>query len=164
MKITTKHISNRPVTFVKHKPFASLLFGTGHYLSPGVGRRIWDLKRWNSADAPFQCYFAEVIPLITFDDFRDPPPPPYVFIFQANLSGPPLYPSKVFSDLPFWVLSYECSSLLFSQKSIYPPTCPRQAINNDRSLTVSQREAMMMAASFEAGQFSVICCHFCVSK
>ena len=34
-----------------------------------------------------ECYFTEVIPL-TFDDFRDPPPP-NVFIFQANLFVPP---------------------------------------------------------------------------
>ena len=27
-------------------------------------------------------------------------PLPHVFIFQANLSGPPLNPSKVFSDPP----------------------------------------------------------------
>ena len=44
-------------------------------------------------------------PLITFDDFRDPPP--HDFIFQANLRSPLLNPSKVFSDPPF----------LFSQKS-----------------------------------------------
>ena len=54
-------------------------------------------------------------PLITVDDFRDPPLP-NVYIFQANLSGrPPLNPSKVFSDPPFWVLSYNWSPLLFSQ-------------------------------------------------
>ena len=27
------------------------------------------------ADTPFECYFTKVIPLTTFDDFRDPPPP-----------------------------------------------------------------------------------------
>ena len=35
------------------------------------------------------------------------PPPPHVFILQANLSGPPLNPSKVFSDSPLWVLSLQ---------------------------------------------------------
>ena len=34
-------------------------------------------------------------------------PPPHAFIFQANLSGPPPNPSKVFSDPPFRVLSYD---------------------------------------------------------
>ena len=28
-------------------------------------------------------------------------------IFQANLSGPPSESSEVFSDPPFWVLSYD---------------------------------------------------------
>ena len=46
------------------------------------------------------------------------PPPrlprPHVFIFQAHLSDPPLNPSKVFSDPPFWVLSYDWSTFLFS--------------------------------------------------
>ena len=36
-------------------------------------------KRQNLADPPFECYFTEVIPLITFDDFRDPPPPKSLF-------------------------------------------------------------------------------------
>ena len=26
------------------------------------------------ADTPYECYFTEVIPLTTFDDFRNPPP------------------------------------------------------------------------------------------
>ena len=34
-------------------------------------------------------------PLKIFDDFRDPPP--HVFIFQANLSGPP---SESFQSFP----------------------------------------------------------------
>ena len=40
---------------------------------------------WNLADPLFECYFTEVIPLITIDDFCDPPS--NVFIFQADLSG-----------------------------------------------------------------------------
>ena len=44
------------------------------------------------ADPPFERFFTQVTPLITFDGFRDPPPtsPTHVFISQANLSGPPL--------------------------------------------------------------------------
>ena len=80
-----------------------------------------------------------------------------VFIFQANLSGPPSdYPSKVFSNLPFWVLSYDWSPhfesprnqaippFWVSQKSSDPPLKspaqspppppPSPAINNDRSV------------------------------
>ena len=62
--------------------------------------------------------------LITFDDFHDAS---HVFIFQANLSGPHLNPSKVFSDPPFWVLL----------KSSDPPQeiLPPPAINNDWSLS-----------------------------
>ena len=39
------------------------------------------------ADPPFECYFTEVIHLITFDDFRGSPIPPHALIFQANFSG-----------------------------------------------------------------------------
>ena len=47
---------------------------------------------------PSECYFTKVIPLITFDDFRDPP-------HMASFSNqiwvvPALNPSKVFSDPP----------------------------------------------------------------
>ena len=48
-------------------------------------------------------------PLITFDDFRDPLP--HVFIFQANLSGPP---SESFQ-------SFQQSPLLGSQLRLIPP-------------------------------------------
>ena len=70
-----------------------------------------------------------------------------VFIFQANLSGPPSdYPSKVFSNLPFWVLSYDLIPPFWvSQKSSDPPLNspaqppppsppPSPAINNERSV------------------------------
>ena len=50
---------------------------------------------------------------MTFDDFRDPPPPPHVFIFQANLSG-----------LPFESFqSFQWSPLLGSQLPLIPPFC-----------------------------------------
>ena len=64
------------------------------------------LNKVKLSQSPFECYFTEVIPPNqTFDDFRDLPP--HVFIIQAKLSDPPLNPSKVFSDPPFWVLSYD---------------------------------------------------------
>ena len=74
-----------------------------------------------------------------------PPPPPMPSFFKQIWVVPPLTPSKLFRDPPFWVLSYECSPLLFAQKSSDPPlksssaTPPPpplpQAINTDRSLT-----------------------------
>ena len=88
--------------------------------------------------------------------------PPHVFIFQANLRGPPLDPSKVFSDPPFWVLSYDWFPLLFFWKSsdppkkiLRPPPHPLpQAINNDRSLngaTPNWLEANQLA-SYKRGR------------
>ena len=76
-------------------------------------------------------------PLKTFDDFSDPPP--FVFIFQANLSGPL---SESFQ-------SFQRSSLLGSQLRLIPPfvlpkikwsppkSSPPPAINNDRSLKLT---------------------------
>ena len=55
-------------------------------------------------------------PLITFDDFREPHPAMSSFSKQIWVV-PPLNPYLVFSDPPFWVLSYDWSPL-----------------NNDRSL------------------------------
>ena len=50
---------------------------------------------------------------------------------------PPLNPSKVFRDCPFWVLSYPFVFLKikWSPKNSPPPPAP-QAINNDRSLRI----------------------------
>ena len=61
---------------------------------------------WNLADPPFECYFTEVIPLITFDDFRDFPSH-HVFIFQAILSGPPSESFQSFQRPP--LLTFEFS-------------------------------------------------------
>ena len=51
---------------------------------------------------------------------------------------PPLNPSKVFSDNPFWVLSYDWSPHFDSPRNqAIPPKIPRApspAINNDRSV------------------------------
>ena len=57
----------------------------------GGGGGFGTKTRSNLAYPPFECYFTEVIPLITFDDFRDPPL--HVFIFQANLSAPEPFPT-----------------------------------------------------------------------
>ena len=59
-------------------------------------------------------------PLITFDDFRDFPPPPLLSSFSKRIwVVPPLNPSKDFSDPPFWVLSYDRSPLLFSNSASF---------------------------------------------
>ena len=77
----------------------------------------------NLADPPLNVTSLKWSSLITFDDFRDPPPPPHphAFIFQANWVVPLLNPSQSFQWSPFWVLSYDWSPLLFSQKSSEPP-------------------------------------------
>ena len=67
------------------------------------------LNKVKFSRSPCECYFTEVIPLITFDDFRDPPP--HVFIFQANLSGPPSESLQ----------SFQLSPLLGSQLRLIPP-------------------------------------------
>ena len=68
------------------------------------------LNKVKFSRSPCECYFTEEIPLITFDDFRDPPPP-HVFIFQANLSGPP---SESFQ-------SFQLSLPLGAQLRLNPP-------------------------------------------
>ena len=55
--------------------------------------------------------------------FAIPPPPPPKSSFSKYILVVPLLmnPSKVFSLPPFWVLSYDLSPLLVSQKSNDPP-------------------------------------------
>ena len=65
------------------------------FIEAGGGGGGWGLNKGNLAD-----------PLITFDDFREIPTP-HVFIFQANLSGPPSESIKSFQRSPLWVLSYD---------------------------------------------------------
>ena len=89
--------------------------GTGDYLSPGKGvggggEEGGGETRRNLADSSFECYFTEVIPLITFDDSRDFPPAMSSFSKEIWVVHP-LNPSKVFSDPPFWALSYDWSLL-----------------------------------------------------
>ena len=67
------------------------------------------LNKVKFSRSPCECYFTEVIPLITFDAFRDSPP--HVFIFQANLSGPPSESLQ----------SFQLSPLLGSQLRLIPP-------------------------------------------
>ena len=51
---------------------------------------------------------------------------------------PPLNPSKVFSDPPSWVLSYDWSPLFSPQNRVIPPKIlPPRAINSDRSLKLT---------------------------
>ena len=77
-----------------------------------------------------------MIPLITFDDSRDVPGAMSSFSKQIWVVHP-LNPSKVFSDPPFWVLSYDWSLLLFSYNQVIPPKIlPPEGINNDQSLTI----------------------------
>ena len=94
-----------------------------------------------SRSPPLNVTSLEWSPLIIFDDFRDPPPSPIVFIFQANLSFPPsesfqrfqrsplLFGFSVTTDPPF------CSpkNQVISQNPTPPFPC-LQAINDDRSL------------------------------
>ena len=83
---------------------------------------FWWLSR-NLADPPFECYFTEVIPPNNFWWLsRSTPPPPSMPSFSKQIwVVPPLTPSKLFRDPTFWVLSYDSSPLLFSQKSTDPP-------------------------------------------
>ena len=48
-----------------------------------------------------------VISLITFDDFRDLPTQCFHFPSKFERSPLCLDPSKVFSDLPFWVVGFD---------------------------------------------------------
>ena len=95
---------------VASRVYNEATLGTGHYLSPKGRGEDLGLNKVKSSRSPLWM----LCPLITFDDFRDPL---HVFIFQANMSGPPpLNPTKVFSDPPFWVLSNDWSPLLFCYK------------------------------------------------
>ena len=80
-----------------------------------------------------------MIPPNNFWWFSRPPPPPLMSSFSKQIwVVRPLNPSISFSDPLFWILSYEWSPLLFSQKSSDPPQkssvpTPPQVIINDRS-------------------------------
>ena len=94
------------------------------------------LNKVKFSRSPCECYFTEVIPpLITFDDFRDPPP---MSSFSKQIwVVPPLNPSKVFNDLLFWVLSYDWSPFCTPKNQVIPQkNPPPPAINNDRSLRI----------------------------
>ena len=53
------------------KPYKIFDFKSGHSTFYKAIKNCWDVS---SKQLPsFECYFTEVIPLITFDDFRDPP-------------------------------------------------------------------------------------------
>ena len=84
------------------------------------------LNKVKFSRSPCECYFTEVIPLITFDDFHDPPPLLMSSFSKRIWVVPPLNPSKVFSDCPFWVLSYPFVFLKikWSPKNSPPPPRP----------------------------------------
>ena len=60
----------------------------------GFGAKQGETEPPTPLNVPF---FTEVIPPITFDDFRDSPPPPPMSVFSKQIwVVPPLNPSKVF--------------------------------------------------------------------
>ena len=73
-----------------------------------------------------------MIPLITFDDFRDPTP---MSSFSKKIWVPPLNPSKVFSDPPLGSSDTTDPPFCSPKNEVIPPKILRPpAINNDRSL------------------------------
>ena len=101
-------------------------FGTGNDLSSGGGGGAADLglnkvkfsrsHLWNVTSLTWS-------PLITFDDFGDPPPPMSSFSKQIWVV-PPLNSSKGFSDPPFWVLSYDWSPFCSPKNQVIPLNPP----------------------------------------
>ena len=87
-----------------------------------VGSRNWPGLRdqWNLVTSEIYIIHPFLLLLMTFTISSLPPPPPSSFPKQIWVV-PILNPSKVFSDPRFWVLSYNWSPLLFSQKSSEPP-------------------------------------------
>ena len=100
------------------------------------------LNKVKFSRSPFECYFTEVIPPNNIW-WLSRSPPPHVFIFHANLSGPPSESLQ----------SFQLSPLLGSQLRLIPPfvflkikwslpKSPPREINNDRSfvpLTIVSR-------------------------
>ena len=78
---------------VASRVYNEAALGTGHYLSPKGWGEDLGLNKVKSSRSPRWM----LSPLITFDDFRDPLD---VFIFQANMSGPPLWILPKFSAIP----------------------------------------------------------------
>ena len=86
----------------------------------GGGAEDLGLNKVKFCRSPFERYFTEVIPLITFEDFRDSPSPISSFSEQIWVV-PPLNPSKLFSDPPFWVISYDWSHPVLLKIKWFPP-------------------------------------------
>ena len=81
----------------------------------------WGAKtRWNLADPLFEFYFTEVIPPNNVWCLSSSPPP-HVFIFQANLSGPPRMLPKFSATPSFWFSAGAHQT--GSQFSADPPFC-----------------------------------------
>ena len=86
---------------------------TGFYKGPVIIYRLGEGGGLglNKVIPPFNVTSRKWSPLITFDDFRDPLP---MSSFSKQIWVVPLLnPSKVFSDSPFRVLSYDWFPLLF---------------------------------------------------
>ena len=111
------------VSLVLIKPKGLVIIYRGRRGRWGWAQDLW-ARRWILADLPFECYFPEVILPNNFwwlSRSRLPAPPPshHMSSFSKQIwVVDPLNRSKVFSDPPFWVLSYDRSP----------------GINNDRSL------------------------------
>ena len=75
---------------------------------------------------PLKCYSTEVIPPNNFWWlWRFPPRPPHMSSFSKQIwVVPPLNSSKVFSDLPFWVLSYDWSPFCSPKNQVIPLNSP----------------------------------------
>ena len=112
-----------------------MIYGTVHYLSLGGpgGNRAEDfgLNKVKFTLSPLWMLLHCSDPPITFDDFRDlPPPHPMSSFSKQKWVIPPPNPSKVFIDSP----------LLGSQLRLIPPFVLLKikwsppGINNDRSL------------------------------
>ena len=96
---------------------------------------------WSSCE----CYFTEVIPLITFDDFRDPPPSSCLH-FPSEFEWSPLWIPPKFSIIPPFGFSVTIDPhFCFPKNQVIPPKIPPpppREINNDRSfvpLTIVSR-------------------------
>ena len=112
-----------------------MIYGTVHYLSLGGpgGNRAEDfgLNKVKFTLSPLWMLLHCSDPPITFDDFRDlPPPPPHVFIFQAKVSNPSSESFQSFQWFPPFGFSVTTDPPFCSPKNqVIPP-----GINNDRSL------------------------------
>ena len=106
---------------VASRVYNEATLGTGHYLSPKGWGEDLGLNKVKSSRSPLWM----LSPLITFDDFRDPL---HVFIFQANMSGPPLWSfqrSPLLGSQLRLISPFVLLQMKWSSPKILPPT-PRR--------------------------------------